>query len=131
LTMPKTIISVDFDGVLHSYASGWQGPREARDPPFPGAMEWLRDMLAMGYRLEIFSSRSSMEGGIPTMIDWVNRHAKLITGRNDWTPELIYPTVKPPAKVILDDRAMYFTGKWPTPAEIDAFQPWYKKDAQR
>lgn len=38
-------ICIDFDGVLHSYTSGWQGEDVASDPPVPGAIEWLREMI--------------------------------------------------------------------------------------
>lgn len=124
--MSKPIISVDFDGVLHSYASGWKGPDKIPDPPFPGAMEWLQVMLEH-FRTEIFSSRSNMEGGIPAMVAWINKHAELHTGTAEWTSRLVYPTIKPPALVSIDDRAITFTGVWPTVEEIKAFKPWYKK----
>ena len=35
------IICVDFDGVIHSYKSGWRGVAVIPDPPVPGAIEWL------------------------------------------------------------------------------------------
>lgn len=43
--MFKKIIAVDFDGVLHSYISGWKGARNIPDPPTPGAIRWLSIML--------------------------------------------------------------------------------------
>jgi len=125
--MPKTILAVDFDGVLHSYASGWKGPDVILDPPFPGAIEWLH-LMTQHFRVEIFSSRSGMQGGIPAMVAWINQWAVKVTGDANWTSEIIYPTVKPPAKVTLDDRALTFTGQWPTVQEIKDFQPWYLKN---
>ena len=37
----KTIL-LDFDGVIHSYTSGWKGAGVIPDPPVPGAIDFLR-----------------------------------------------------------------------------------------
>lgn len=39
--MGKPILCVDFDGVIHSYTSGWQGETIIADPPVKGALKWL------------------------------------------------------------------------------------------
>lgn len=124
--MSQPILCLDFDGVLHSYASGWKGGAVIPDPPFPGAIEALRD-YTNHFRVEIFSSRSSMEGGVAAMLAWIEKWARLTYGDNDiaWLSRIGYPTIKPPAKVSLDDRAITFNGKWPTPRELKDFQPWY------
>ena len=36
----RTVL-VDFDGVIHSYTSPFTTPDEIKDPPVPGAFEWL------------------------------------------------------------------------------------------
>jgi hypothetical protein len=40
-----------------------------------------------------------------------------------------FPTEKPPALVTIDDRAITFTGIFPSLDDIAAFKPWNKKDA--
>jgi hypothetical protein len=38
--------------------------------------------------------------------------------------QLHFPEHKPPAFVTLDDRAITFTGAWPSVPVLRAFQPW-------
>jgi len=38
-----------------------------------------------------------------------------------------FPQEKPPAMVSLDDRAITFTGEWPSMISLIAFKPWNKK----
>ena len=68
--MPKTIC-LDFDGVLHSYKSGWQGPRKVPDGPVPGAIDFLLDLLADDWDVAIFSARSHQFGGRRAMKRWL------------------------------------------------------------
>lgn len=56
--MRKPTISVDFDGVLHAYTSGWKGVGVVADGPVPFAIDWLLDCLAAGVHPAIYSSRS-------------------------------------------------------------------------
>lgn len=73
--MADRIICVDFDGVLHSYTSGWQGPRTIPDPPIPGALEWLLSLIKNdGVRPVIYSSRSKAWGGRRAMRRWLFDH---------------------------------------------------------
>jgi hypothetical protein len=129
------ILCIDFDGVLHSYARGWKGPRVIPDPPVPGAIEWLLSLLsdpesvcAMAprfkhFNVQIYSSRSRYIGGRRAMKKWLVKH-----GFPPAYLELIrFPTRKPPAFLQIDDRAMTFTGKFPTEKEMRAFRPWNKR----
>ena len=54
----KPILCLDFDGVIHSYSSGWQGPRTIPDPPVPGSIDFLFE-ASQHFRVAIFSSRGS------------------------------------------------------------------------
>lgn len=126
----KPILSVDFDGVLHSYSSGWQGAAVVSDPPVPGAIAFLREAVKH-FRVAIFSSRSAEPDGIQAMREWLGYWAveeRLSdTEELSWLGSILWPTDKPSAMVTLDDRAITFTGEWPAMADLLAFQPWNKK----
>ena len=68
--MTKPILCLDFDGVIHSYTSGWKGADVIPDPPVPGAMAFLWDATDH-FRVAIFSSRSNQPGGMKAMITYV------------------------------------------------------------
>ena len=48
LPIGPPILAIDFDGVLHSYSSGWKGSRNIPDPPVDGAIEWLNGLVSDG-----------------------------------------------------------------------------------
>lgn len=158
--IPKPTIVVDFDGVLHSYTSGWQGPRVIADPPVPGAMEFLVNALEH-YTVAIQSSRSHALGGRRAMKRWLREELIKCAGSTpETTPfwfteriiktafadpweyeveyavkkiiaEIQWPLFKPPAIFYIDDRAMRFEGRWPSVDEIRAFRPWKLAEEQR
>lgn len=115
-------ISVDFDGVIHSYTSPWTTADEVRDPPVPGAMEWLVQ-ASQRFIVCISSARSSQPGGIEAMKTWLAHH--------ELPPSVLekiqFPTEKPKAVLYIDDRAFRFEGDFPTMAEIDEFRPWNRR----
>ena len=120
---PSTIC-VDFDGVIHSYSSGWKGACVIPDPPVPGALEFLRSLIADD-RFEpcIYSSRSKEEGAIDAMRAWLLEHGFT-------TEELLklrFPTQKPAANMTIDDRAFCFEGTYPTLEWLADFRPWNKR----
>lgn len=121
------ILCLDFDGVLHSYDSGWKGPIVITDPPVPGALEFVRNALA-SFEVHIFSSRSHHPGGIFAMKEWLRVHSESHFGCEcPWLSLIRWPESKPPALVTIDDRAICFTGVWPEIEELKAFKPWNKK----
>lgn len=149
--MSKPILCLDFDGVLHSYSSGWKGAREIPDPPVPGAMPFL--VAALGaFEVAIHSSRSRYWGGRSAMKEWLVHHMMghfwEKYGRGDLDargftasevdeilrPEVAsligrisFPRWKPAAFITLDDRAITFTGTWPDLATLREFKPWNKR----
>lgn len=131
----KPILCLDFDGVLHSYTSGWKGADVIPDAPVPGAVEFI---LAANeqFKVEIFSSRSHQAGGIEAMQRWfrqafygvfsrINEESAMVA--TDAAMEMIsFPHNKPSAMVSIDDRAITFTGKWPEIETLRNFKPWNK-----
>lgn len=126
--MRKPILCLDFDGVIHSYSSGWKGASVIPDPPVAGALDFIRAALGH-FDVHIYSSRSGQDGGISAMQDWLDHHASdNATGEPpSCFRDIKWPTEKPAAMVTIDDRALTFTGTWPRLDELLAFQPWNKR----
>lgn len=144
----KLTLCLDFDGVLHSYTSGWVDAMFIPDPPVPAAMEVLESYIKE-FDVVIFSSRSNQFGGINAMRLWLGYWAKKELGLERGNAIANYfnevevshsfvvgeskssykrfPLVKPVAFVTIDDRAITFDGNWPHPQEIKNFKPWNKQ----
>lgn len=122
--MSKPILCLDFDGVIHSYSSGWKGADVIPDPPVAGAMQFIREALKH-FRVAIFSSRSHQPGGLDAMKDYVALHSEM--GFHDPIDGLEWPLEKPAAFVTLDDRALTFEGTWPDIEALKQFKPWNKR----
>lgn len=130
--MNKPILCLDFDGVCHSYTSGWKGADVIPDPPVDGLFEFLFE-AQQHFEIYIFSTRSLQDGGIEAMAQWFDER------KEEWQKDdeqhggalalfpLHFPVEKPPALVTIDDRAITFTGKWPDIDFLLNFKPWNKK----
>lgn len=139
--MSKPILCVDFDGVIHSYTSGWQGAGAIYDPPVKGAIAWLI-RAREHFRVNIFSSRSCYpEGrscypeGLRAMKKYLWNFAAHEFGdmekAEQFVADLSFPTEKPPAFLSIDDRAIRFEGDWADPAlapeVLLQFKPWNQR----
>lgn len=114
-------IVVDFDGVLHSYTSGWQGPTVIPDPPVEGAQAFVACMLGAGWDVVVCSTRAEQSDGEHAIRKWLAAHEFPV-----YLATRIYHG-KPPALVYLDDRALRFDGAWPSLADVEAAGvPWTK-----
>jgi len=91
------------------------------DPPVPGALNFI-EIATKHFDVQIYSSRSQQEGGIDAMKAWL-----VLKYGGSTVPIVKWPTEKPPAMVTIDDRAITFTGVWPTIKELKNFKPWNKK----
>lgn len=99
-TMQRALC-LDFDGVLHSYTSGWVGHSEIPDPPVEGAVLACRDLVEAGWVLYVLSSRSDLRPVAAWLALW------------DFPPMALTRT-KPIAVAYVDDRAVRFEGDWPS-----------------
>jgi hypothetical protein len=127
--MAKPIICLDFDGVIHSYTSGWQGARTIPDPPVEGALEFMAAALRLGYDVVIHSSRARYWGGISAMRQWLKGVSGSMWyegGFDVGLEDVRFTRWKPAAIVTIDDRAIRFDGTFPKPQEAAAMQPWNK-----
>lgn len=101
LTKVRTVC-LDFDGVVHSYQSGWQGEEVIPDPPIHKvglAIERLRK----DYRVVVFSARCRTEAGCLAIENWLAKHHLKVD-------EVCRH--KPVAHIYVDDRAVRFAGDW-------------------
>jgi hypothetical protein len=124
------ILCLDFDGVIHSYKSGWGGAEVIPDPPVPGAIEFIVRAVEK-FRVAIFSSRTHQKLGLMAMQCYLKLQLARVLGEEDGEAERVYaliewPREKPPAMVSIDDRAITFTGVWPAIEDLLAFKPWNK-----
>lgn len=117
--MGKQTVIFDFDGVINSYKSGWQGADIIPDSPVTGIQEAITEIRKY-YRVVVVSSRCYQPGGIEAITTWL---AKFNIKVDEVTDE------KPPAVVIIDDRAITFDGRAEHLLEkIRNFKPWHKKN---
>jgi FMN phosphatase YigB (HAD superfamily) len=154
--MRRLTIALDFDGVLHSYKSPWKNARHIPDPAVPGAIEWLLKALdhfeiaIYSSRSNQWGGRSAMKRWLASEIrDYLWRRydetppsmqqlvAEEFWGAYEQDEEywraawaivrrIKFPRKKPPAHLLIDDRAYCFRGEWPALEELRAFKPWNK-----
>lgn len=98
----RSTICLDFDGVIHSYQSGWMGEEIIPDPPIH-RVDLAVKRLRKDYRVVVFSSRCRTEEGRKAIADWLAKHQIEV--------DEVCAT-KPAAHVYVDDRAVRFTGDW-------------------
>lgn len=115
-TFGKRLMCVDFDGVLKSLEPPWMGASVAVGEPIPGAIQFMQKAVK-NFHVGIFSSRNFEPGGIPAMKGWLQAHGFLLS-------ELEFPMSKSPCFVLIDDRAVPFSGTFPTMEKIGSFQQW-------
>lgn len=114
----KQSIGLDFDGVVHSYTSGWQGYDVIPDPPTLGVKEAIREMRKT-HNVIIYSCRACEPEGRDAIEVYLAKYGIEVDGITDR---------KPVAEFIVDDRAVTFHGDWAGILRIfhAGFIPWNK-----
>ena len=119
--MSKQNIVFDFDGVIHSYTSGWQGVDVIPDPPVHGiatAIQLIRDY----YRVVVVSTRCADEKGMQAIVKYLDDHNIVVDA---------VAKEKPPAVCYIDDRAICFDGHADTLLrKVLTFKPWYQRSKE-
>lgn len=114
----KQTVVFDFDGVIHSYSSGWKGVSIIPDPPVPGIKEAIDSFRNAGYEVIIVSTRCMSRLGRTAILEWLQKHNIKV---DDICEE------KPPAICYIDDRAICFDGHPETLLDkVKNFKPWNK-----
>ena len=112
----KPTVVFDFDGVIHSYKSGWQGQETIPDPVVPGIVEVIDELRAAGYRVVVVSTRCADPAGKAAVEDYLTENCIAVDG---------VMAEKPPALCYVDDRAIRFTGRTETLVQqIMDFHSW-------
>ena len=150
-------IALDFDGVIHSYASGWKGHTNIPDPPVEGAFEFILRLLdSSEWEVVVHTTRLQHHNAGEALVRWFIQHgfpparlsddavyhpdyreATYVSPRDQLQDEfptlgtsaskLWFSATKPSAFVTLDDRALTFTGVWPDPAALAGFKTWQQR----
>lgn len=123
-------VSIDFDGVLHSYTSPWTTGSEINDGPTPGALEAVQSYINAGLRVIVCSARvkDEVDEGYSNSKDGTSKER--VNAVEAWLekhgfPKLKVTAEKPEAILYIDDRGYMFKGdNWPCVGYIKTFRPW-------
>lgn len=117
--MSKRTIAIDFDGVVHSYESGWLGVVPT-DPPVDEARDAIAAIRAMGFEVHLFTCRAETHAGRRAIHAWLELHGIQVDK---------VTAIKPHALLYVDDRAARFNGSWKEIVELaqDVPRPWNGK----
>ena len=115
-SLHRPTVVFDFDGVIHSYTSGWKGNSVTPDPPVPGIREAIERIRLAGFRVVVVSTRCCGPEGMGAVMRYLSENNIIV---DDVVRE------KPPAVCYIDDRAICFDGHPETLLEkIINFRPW-------
>ena len=116
--MKRTVV-FDFDGVIHSYVSGFKSAEIIPDEPVEGIREAIAEIRKAGYEVAVVSSRAASEEGKEAIQGYLERYGIKVDA---------ITSVKLAAMCYIDDRAICFRGDPSTLLrQIRSFRPWNKR----
>lgn len=139
-------ICFDFDGVLYTYESGWQGLTYLPDPPVEGALDFMRDCFARDWKVAIWSMRTAdddylmgdnqlgyyFDGSRALAIEAIQRWLLYWGLEPDLVAKIEFPFGKCNYTLIVEDRGFRFKGKeYPDLDDINVLEPWMKSPAAK
>lgn len=129
-------IALDWDGCIDSYVSGHkERPDIFNDPPVPGAIAWLTEVILAGKLIVINSTR--LEHHDDVLAHEIATAMKTYLIKNGCPPDVAHALHfwseegKPRARVYIDDRGYRFEGTFPSVAELDGLDVWNRNDRIR
>lgn len=118
LAEEKPTVVFDFDGVIHSYKSGWKGVTVIPDEPVVGIKAAIDD-LRKDHQVVVLSSRCSEPGGIKAIEEYLKKYNIVVDKVVD---------KKPAAIAYVDDNGITFDGDTVSlPDRVRNFKSWLKK----
>lgn len=95
----KPNVVFDFDGVIHSYMSGWKGVAEIPDQPVPGIGEAIAELRQLGYRVMSVMARERLKCDAEqaeriawrNVKDWIAAQVALVETEQATMDELFFP----------------------------------------
>ena len=127
---PPFTIALDFDGVVHSYTSGWKGAAVVADPPVEGAIEWIVEAVGAGCRVVLHTCRFTIA---PSELPEATAAVRAWLAANGMPAPVVAALVlwtgagKPHAHVYVDDNGYRFEGAFPSLAALKALRPWNRR----
>lgn len=117
--MNKKTIVFDFDGVIHSYKSGWKGIDIIPDEPVQGIKDAIVEIRKAGYYVAVVTTRATDMKGAEAVWAYLKKHDIKVDSVG---------SMKPPAICYIDDRGLKFDGKTDKLLEqIENFHSWVEK----
>lgn len=118
MTNRKTVV-FDFDGVIHSYTSGWKGIDVIPDEPVNGIKEVIENLRDAGYYVAVVTTRATQMKGIEAVWAYLKKYGIKVDS---------VQSMKPPAICYVDDRAIHFNGDTKSLLEqIQSFKSWTER----
>lgn len=118
----KPTVVFDFDGVIHSYTSGWRGAENVPDPVVPGIKDTIDQLRELDYKVAVVSTRCATTEGMGAVMKYLYDNGIHVDN---------VMAEKPPALCYIDDRAICFRGDaGKLVDQIQNFKSWVEAPAQ-